>query len=489
MQPSAEPALDADLLRRYDIAGPRYTSYPTAPQFRSDFDEARYREHARRTNAADTPRPLSLYVHVPFCASPCFYCGCNRIITRDAAAGVQYLERLVREIASVAPLFDRKRTTQQLHLGGGTPNFLRHRELALLVEALAGHFQFSAEDDRDFSIELDPRFTTPIEIERLAALGFNRASLGVQDFDPVVQGAVNRIQSVEQTLSIIDACRSSAFRSVNVDLIYGLPHQTAEGFERTLETVIAARPDRLAVYGYAHMPRLFKAQRHIDANALPGAEGRIALLRLAIERLGAAGYRHIGMDHFALPEDDLSRAQEAGGLHRNFMGYTTYAGCDLVGFGMSAISHVGDSFSQNQRDLRSWEAALDAGRLPVWRGLSLSQDDEIRADVIQRLMCQGIVDFHDIESRHGIAFEAYFGGALERLETLVADGLLSIDGRRIRATVRGRFLLRIVAMCFDRYLAQPDISPAAPASTPRGMGPPATAAGEPTPSARFSQIV
>ena len=445
---------EADLLLRYDVAGPRYTSYPTAPQFRADFGETQYREHARRSNATFSPRPLSLYVHIPFCTSPCFYCGCNRIITRDPAAGGRYVERLLREASMLAPLFDHHREVRQLHLGGGTPNFLRPSELTRLIETLAGYFRFGPAADLDFSIELDPRFVTAADIERLGRLGFNRASLGVQDFDPRVQQAVNRIQSIEQTLGIIEACRASGLHSVNVDLIYGLPHQSLAGFARTLDTIIAASPERLAVYGYAHMPRLFKAQRHIEPQALPDPAARIALLELAIERLGAAGYRYIGMDHFARPDDELARAQSAGGLHRNFMGYTTHAGCDLIGLGMSAISHFGGSFSQNQRDLRSWEAALDSGRLPVWRGLALTDDDRLRAEVIQSLMCDGAVDFARIESRYGIDFETYFGEALERLGPLVTDKLVTLEGREVRATDSGRFLLRIIAMCFDRYLAQ-----------------------------------
>ena len=484
---SVDPILpkrgDADLLLRYDVAGPRYTSYPTAPQFQSDFDEARYREHARRSNATFSPRPLSLYAHVPFCASPCFYCGCNRLITRDVTAGSRYVERLLREIAMVAPLFDHRREVHQLHLGGGTPNFLRQADLKRLMETLALHFRFGRAADPDFSIELDPRFVTGADVECVGRLGFNRASLGVQDFDPRVQQAVNRIQSVEQTLGVIVACRTAGFRSVNVDLIYGLPQQSMEGFARTLDTVIAARPDRLAVYGYAHMPRLFKAQRHIDAQALPDAAGRIALLELAIDRLGAAGYRYIGMDHFALPEDDLARAQAAGGLHRNFMGYTTHAGCELIGLGMSAISHFGNSFSQNPRDLGAWEAAIDAGRLPVWRGLALSADDLVRADVIQSLMCDGAVSFAGIESRHGIDFESYFADALDRCRPLAADGLLTLEGRQLRATERGRFLLRIVAMCFDKYLA----SGRTPATGIRGVLPPKAA--DVTSEARYSRVV
>jgi oxygen-independent coproporphyrinogen III oxidase len=450
--------LDPGLLRRYDIPGPRYTSYPTAPQFGGDFGEGEYREQARRTNAADPPRPLSLYLHIPFCTSPCFYCGCNRVITRDTTAGGRYLERLTREIEMIAPLFDRKREVRQLHFGGGTPNFLSAPELGVLIDALARSFRFSHAVDRDFSIELDPRFIAAADVRRLAQLGLNRASLGVQDFDPRVQHAVNRIQSIAQTVDVIDACRASGFRSVNLDLIYGLPHQTPEGFAQTLRTVIAARPERLAVYGYAHMPGLFKAQRHIDAQALPGPAARIALLELAIERLGAAGYRYIGMDHFALPGDDLSRAQDAGGLHRNFMGYTTHAECDLIGLGMSSISHVGESFSQNHRDLRTWQAALDQGRLPIWRGLSLDPDDVLRADVIQQLMCRGVVDFGAIEQRYGIAFEEYFADSLARLEPLAADELVTLGERHIRVTQSGRFLLRIIAMCFDRYLTAPQRS-------------------------------
>src|SRR6185437_601220 len=443
-QATHSPRSRFDLLR-YDLTGPRYTSYPTAPQFQVDFGETQYREHARRSNATFAPRPLSLYVHIPFCASPCFYCGCNRIITRNTGAASRYVDRLLREVATIAPLFDHRREVRQLHLGGGTPNFLSQADLTRLIEGLARHFRFGGAADLDFSIELDPRFVTAADVQCMARLGFNRASLGVQDFDPRVQRAVNRIQSVQQTLGIVEACRAAAFHSINIDLIYGLPHQSLEGFARTLDTIIAADPDRLAVYGYAHMPRLFKAQRHLDSQALPGPAARIALLELAIGRLGAAGYLYIGMDHFARPADDLARAQAVGALHRNFMGYTTHAGCDLIGLGMSAISHFGDSFSQNHRDLREWESAVDAGRLPVWRGLTLSSDDRVRAHVIQRLMCQGAVDFREIERRYGIHFESYFAGALERLAPLIADGIVARSGRQLRATDRGRFLLRVVA--------------------------------------------
>lgn len=457
----ATPLFDAPLLRRYDRPGPRYTSYPTAPQFTTAFGEPALRAAAMASNDEPIPRRLSLYVHVPFCTSPCFYCGCNRIITRDAARGEAYLVRLHREIAMVARLFDRDREAIQLHFGGGTPNFLSPAQLEETVDMLRRQFHFSDSEERDVSIELDPRFITPAQVGELAAMGFNRASLGVQDFDPVVQAAVNRIQSVEETLGVIQACREHGFRSVNVDLIYGLPRQSQAGFARTLEQVLEARPDRLAVYGYAHLPELFRPQKRIDPAELPDAEARLALLQLAIGTLTAAGYVYIGMDHFALPDDDLARAQQRGGLHRNFMGYTTHADTDLIGLGVSAISHIGDTFSQNPRDLPSWQAALDDGRLPVFRGMRLSEDDLLRADLIQCLMCQGEIPVEALERRYAIDFGAYFAAELERLRPLEEDGLVRVAPERIRATRRGRMLLRNIAMCFDRYLHQPE-APAAP---------------------------
>ncbi len=457
---NAVPPFDAELLRRYDRPGPRYTSYPTAPQFGESFGEAGFRDAARAGNEDPIPRRLSLYAHIPFCFSPCFYCGCNRIITRDAGRGDAYLARLVREVAMVAPLFDRDRDVIQLHLGGGTPNFLGAGQLGELMESLNRHFHFSNSKDRDFSIELDPRFVDAGGIEALAYLGFNRASLGVQDFDPVVQQAVNRVQSVAETLAVVDACRKHGFRSVNIDLIYGLPGQNPAGFGRTLDTVLQARPDRLAIYGYAHMPQLFRAQKRIDEAQLPSPADKLALLQLAIDKLTEAGYRYIGMDHFALPGDELSIAQGNGSLHRNFMGYTTHADSDLVGFGVSSISHIGDTYSQNPRDLPAWDAVIDAGRLPVWRGLRLDADDLLRADLIQQLMCQGRVDIASLQERHQIEFQAYFAADLERLAPLVDDGLVTASPEEIAATSRGRLLLRIIAACFDRYLHQTRDAPA-----------------------------
>jgi oxygen-independent coproporphyrinogen III oxidase len=451
-----------DLLRRYDKPGPRYTSYPTAPHFNPRFDESLRREYIRRSNAEPIPRRLSLYLHLPYCFSPCFYCACNRIITRDVSKGRAYVERLVREIETVGTLFDRDRDVVQLHLGGGTPNFLRPPEFAELIESVGRHFHLSPAASRDFSLELDPRFIADGDVACYAQLGFNRASLGVQDFDAEVQRAVNRLQSVEQTVRVIDACRRQNFRSVNIDLIYGLPKQTVAGFARTLDIVLRIRPDRLAIYGYAHMPAQFKAQRQIEATDLPDAQTKLALLQLAVAELSQAGYVYIGMDHFALPEDELSQAQAAGTLHRNFMGYTTHADCDLVGMGVSAISHVGDSFSQNARDLIAWQAAIDAGRIPVWRGLRLDADDVLRADIIQQLMCRAAVDVAAIEQRHGIHFQTYFSDAIERLATLAEDGLVVVTDDAIAATARGRLLLRNIAMCFDRYLNEPAAA-AAPA--------------------------
>jgi oxygen-independent coproporphyrinogen-3 oxidase len=459
---STHIAFDPDLLRRYDQPGPRYTSYPTAPAFTADFGSTQLRAHALRTNEEPIPKPLSIYVHVPYCFNPCFYCGCNRIITRDRSRAAPYLLRLARETELIAGWFDRDREVVQVHLGGGTPNFLSAVQIFELMESLRSHFRLSTRADRDFSIELDPRYLALGDIASYAACGFTRASFGVQDFDPLVQRAVNREQTVEQTLAAITACRDSGFRSVNVDLIYGLPRQSGAGFARTLDIVTAARPERIAIYGYAHMPQLFKAQTQIEASELPSAAQKLALLQLAIERLGAAGYRHIGMDHFALPEDDLAVAQESGTLHRNFMGYTTHADCDLIGLGVSAISHIGDSFSQNPRDLPAWEIAVDGGQTPVWRGLALSLDDRIRGDVIQQLMCNGVIDTEAVERRYDIEFREYFRDALARLEPLIQDGLATREPRRIAATSRGRLLLRIIAMCFDNYLDKSGAAAARP---------------------------
>lgn len=448
---------DPLVLQRHDRAGPRYTSYPTAPHFHEDFGRNELTQALLASN--ETGRALSLYVHIPFCSSPCFYCGCNRVITRDRSRGLAYVARVLREADQIAAVLTPGREVIQLHLGGGTPNFLDAEAMRLLIDGLRMRFALSSSPQRDFSIELDPRFVTPAEVMQLAALGFNRASLGVQDFDPQVQVAINRVQGVEQTLDIIRACRAAGMRSVNVDLIYGLPGQTRQGFGRTLEQILAERPDRLAVYGYAHLPHLFRAQRQIDEQQLPAPEQKLALLGLAVQRLSAAGYQYVGMDHFALPEEDLSRAQRAGQLHRNFMGYTTHGDSDLIGLGVSAISNIGRTYSQNPRDLPGWEERVDAGLLPIWRGVRLDDDDLLRAEVIQQLMCQGEIDLARLGQRHGIDYRHYFADALQSLQQLQDDGLAQQAHGRVRVTAQGRPLLRLLAMCFDRYLARPGEAP------------------------------
>ncbi len=443
---------DADLIARYDTPGPRYTSYPTAPNFRDDFGEGALRDIIRASNDDPVPRSLSLYIHVPFCESPCFYCGCTRVITRDHNKATLYLDRLYREIERIAPLFDRDRPLVQLHFGGGTPNFLDDREMSELLESLARNFSFSRDSEREFGIELDPRWCSADYVRMLGRHGFNRVSVGVQDFDPDVQAAVNRIQSVEQTRVVLDTAKESGFRSTSIDLIYGLPKQTPEKFRRTLDKVIALAPDRVAAYAYAHLPERFKAQRRIHAADLPSAATRLDLLALTVETLTAAGYRYIGMDHFARPTDDLARAQDAGTLQRNFQGYSTCADCDMIGLGMSSISRIGASFSQNARDLPNYYAALDEGRLPVVRGIRVDDDDILRADAIQQLMCHGQLDIRAFELRHRTDFAVYFAAELVRLRELEKDGLISVDSAHLTVSPRGRYLLRNIAMCFDAHL-------------------------------------
>ena len=440
---------DPELLARYDVAGPRYTSYPTAPSFRDDFGEREYRACARGSNEDPIPRSLSLYVHVPFCESPCFYCGCTRVITRDRGNLVRYLEHLEREIALQAALFDRDRAVLQLHLGGGTPNFLAADDLARLMAALRGGFTFEEGEGRDFSIELDPRYASQAFIASLGDLGFNRVSLGVQDFDPAVQQAINRIQPHDLTRRTVEAVREAGMRSVNLDLIYGLPKQNPESFARTLEQVIAIRPERIALYGYAHLPERFKAQRQIRASDLPAPAAKLALLGMAIQAFAQAGYVYVGMDHFALPDDPLVQALKAGTLQRNFQGYSTHGDCDLVGLGVSAIGHVDDCFSQNARDLRGYYEALEQGHLPVIRGLALNQDDLLRAAVIQSIMCRNGVSYTDIEHRFEIDFGSRFHRELTALGALAADGLVTLDAQGVEVTPRGRLLLRVIAMVFD----------------------------------------
>lgn len=450
MLPSAQ--FDADLIQRYGLNGPRYTSYPTAVSFHEGFDETAYRANAARSNEDFIPKPLSLYVHLPFCHSLCYYCACNKKITRHARHGDDYLHWLDREIALQGALFDRDREVAQLHFGGGTPTFFDDDQLERVMASLGEAFTLSADEDREYSIEIDPRTVDPARLERLAGLGLNRLSLGVQDLDPEVQAAVNRVQGAEETLGLIEAARAVGFGSVSLDLIYGLPLQTLDSFRHTLDVIVEARPDRLSIYNYAHLPDLFRAQRLIREEDLPTPATRLALLQCTIDRLRDAGYVYIGMDHFALPDNELVRARENGQLQRNFQGYSTYADCDLVGLGVSAIGKVGDSYVQNRKDIRDWRRNLQAGALPVWRGIQLGWEDRLRRTVIEQIMCHGRLDFEGLGAAHGIDFDEHFAPELETLRALEADGLVTLDDGMLSVTPAGMLLVRAVAMVFDEFL-------------------------------------
>jgi oxygen-independent coproporphyrinogen-3 oxidase len=445
-------SFDSDLMTRYGQSGPRYTSYPTAMQFNQRIESREYHLAAACSDGAVAKDPLAIYLHVPFCLSPCFYCGCNKIVTRRLDQADTYVRHLLDEIALRGLHFDRGRVVEQMHFGGGTPTFLPKKKLIEIIDRLDRMFQLTSAVDRDYSIEIDPRNIDDFGLRLLAGLGFNRISLGVQDFDDAVQRAVNRVQPLETVARVYDAARAIGFQSINFDLIYGLPLQTAAGFATTLDHVIQMRPDRLAVYGYAHMPHLFKAQRQLRSEELPDPATRLSLLQLSIDKLTAAGYVYIGMDHFALPTDSLARAKLDGTLHRSFQGYTTHANRDLVSLGVSAIGQVGRLYVQNHKTLGEYQAAIANGELPSQRGVSMNADDLIRKEVIHQIMCNGIVDIVQVEARCGIRFDEYFADELERLRTLEADGLVVVTGASILLTPTGRLLMRTVAMTFDAYL-------------------------------------
>ncbi|MBI3571244.1 MAG: oxygen-independent coproporphyrinogen III oxidase [Gammaproteobacteria bacterium] len=445
---------DAELLRRYDKSGPRYTSYPTAVQFHAGFTETDYRAQANRTNVVTPARPLSLYFHLPFCDTVCFYCACNKVVTKDRKRASPYLGRLHREMALQAELFDRSRTVEQLHWGGGTPTFISHEEMRELMEVTREHFRLRDDDKGEYGIEVDPREIRPETLAVLRHLGFNRLSMGVQDFEPAVQKAVNRIQSEAETFAVLKEARALGFRSINMDLIYGLPHQTVESFGRTLEKIIAAGPDRLSVFNYAHLPEMFKPQRRISAADLPSPQEKLNILQLTIERLTQAGYVYIGMDHFARPDDELAVAQRNGTLYRNFQGYSTHAECDLIGMGITAIGMVGDCYSQNRKTLEEYYSAIDSGHLPVMRGIVLNDDDKLRREIITQLICHFTLDFNVVERRHGIRFADYFTAELADLRVMQQDGLLDMDATTIRIQPAGKLLIRNICMVFDRYLRQ-----------------------------------
>ena len=439
---------------KYQVTGPRYTSYPSANRFHGGFGPGAWTAAARATNSDLIPAPLSLYLHVPFCTSPCFFCACTRVITRDPLMADRYAGYLRREIAMQGALFDADRVVRQIHFGGGTPSTLGGAGIAGVMAAIRAHFSVDDGPAREFGIELDPRHADEALLDTLRELGFNRVSLGVQDFDPKVQAAVNRLQDADATLGLLDAARARGFQAINVDLICGLPHQTLSGFGATIGQVVAHRPDRIALYSYAHLPELFKAQRRIDVADLPKLNEKLQLLRHADEALTTAGYVMIGMDHYALPDDPLALALADGTLQRNFQGYSTHAYCDLVGLGISGISMLDDCYAQNHRALPDYYAALDRGVLPVARGLALTHDDRLRRELIQSLMCTGRVDFAALDVRFGIRSQTYFADELLRLRVLARDGLVELDEDGFSLLPAGRPVMRVVAMAFDAYLTQ-----------------------------------
>jgi oxygen-independent coproporphyrinogen-3 oxidase len=444
--------LNPELLQRYDVAGPRYTSYPTADRFVEAFGEQDYLQalEQRRDGVGAKAYALSLYVHIPFCESLCYYCACNKIITKHHERGAEYLRYLEREVDLNIAHLGQGQVVSQLHLGGGSPTFLSDEELTQLMTVLRRNFQFAP--GGEYSVEIDPRTVTRERLAHLADQGFNRLSFGVQDFEPVVQKAVHRIQPAEQVFNLVAASRELGFESVNVDLIYGLPMQTPETFERTLEQITQLRPDRIALYAYAHLPERFKPQRRIHTQDLPPAASKLVMLSSAMRVLMAAGYVYVGMDHFALPNDALAVAKRQGRLHRNFQGYSTQPDCDLIALGVSSIGRVGPTFSQNVKTLDEYYDLLNQGRLPVVRGMALSRDDLVRRTVIMALMCQGSVLFESVELAHLLDFKQYFAPEMETLVAMRDQGLLTIDDAGIHVTELGWFFVRGVAMVFDKYL-------------------------------------
>lgn len=449
---TAMNAFDPDLIRRYDGPGPRYTSYPTAPQFSLDFTAGDYRQLCASSNDRRPQKPLSVYVHIPFCKSLCYYCACSKIVTRHPEKAARYLERLHKEIDLQAALFDDSRPLEQLHFGGGTPTYLTAAQMGELMGHLEQRFGFAPAEEREFSIEIDPRTLDSGSLSELMQQGFNRVSFGVQDLNAQVQEAVNRIQPAEMTLNAISQARSAGFGALSLDLIYGLPHQTVASFASTVEQIIGMRPERLAIYNYAHLPDLFRAQRLISKEHLPGPEQKLEIFSEVVRLLTEAGYVHIGLDHFALPDDGLVTAQKNNTLQRNFQGYSTHADCDLIGLGLTSIGKVAEGYAQNHKLLSDYYAAIDSGELPVVRGMRLRHDDLLRRAVIQRLMCHSRLLKTDIEADFDIVFDSYFQHQLQALAGLAADGLVEISDPEITVSEKGRFLLRPIAMVFDAYL-------------------------------------
>ncbi|MBX2861734.1 MAG: oxygen-independent coproporphyrinogen III oxidase [Vampirovibrio sp.] len=454
------PLISRSVLEKYNTTGPRYTSYPTVPEWTADFGPAAYEQAVRHTNLSGNTSPLSLYVHLPFCESRCLFCGCNVVITRHHEASQKYLDYLYKEMEQVARWMDTSRPVAQSHWGGGTPTFLTPEEITQLFRFKQKLFNFS--DDAEIGIEVDPRVTTDDHLVTLKELGFNRISMGVQDFDPTVQEAIHRIQPVDMTGVMIHRCRELGFESINVDLIYGLPHQQLETFQLTLKHILALSPDRIALYNYAHVPWMAPHQKHIDEASLPDGAEKFRIFQKAIETLIEAGFVYIGMDHFAKPTDELTLAQEDQSLHRNFMGFTTQKGCDLYGFGVSAISGLHGHYSQNQRKLTDYYQAVDKNIEPTMRGLALSEEDILHREVINTILGHARLDYHQIEAEFkmlesfGAPFKTYFKDALEQLTPMAEDGLLRLTETGFELTLLGRILSRNVAMPFDAYLKVKD---------------------------------
>ncbi len=438
---------DPLMIQRYNRAGPRYTSYPTAVEFTPATSDA----CERSALAADSDKPLSLYFHIPFCRHVCYYCGCNKIVTKHRDRAEAYLAELYREIDLKAALVDRSRPVEQLHLGGGTPTYLSDDQLRQLMTYVRQRFSLQDNESSDFSIEIDPRELGPDTLKTLRDLGFNRVSFGVQDLNERVQIAVNRVQPEEMIEAVMRDARALGFRSINIDLIYGLPHQTRSTFAETLERIIDMRPDRLSIFNYAHLPERFMPQRRINSEDLPDAPEKLAIFGTAITRLDQAGYQYIGMDHFALPDDELAIAQQKGKLHRNFQGYTTHGNCDLIGFGVSSISQIGSSFFQNQTDLGNWGEQLNKGLLPTMRQVSSTTDDLIRKTVIMSLLCHLTVKFDDLNTLFAIDSRSYLSRSTEQLCEMEKDGLVTVTSEAISVTNAGRLMVRQVCMAFDAY--------------------------------------
>ncbi|KDE38540.1 Coproporphyrinogen III oxidase, oxygen-independent [Nitrincola lacisaponensis] len=441
---------DMELINRYDLSGPRYTSYPTAVQFDPALSASELVHQGQ--NSADKQAPLSLYVHIPFCAHVCYYCACNKVITRNRDRAQPYLETVYREMEQLSQWYSDDRIVDQLHWGGGTPTFISDSQMYELMQALRRQFNLRNDDQGDYSIEIDPREASPETLDVLRQTGFNRISLGVQDLDPQVQQAVNRVQPLEQTQAVLDKARQLGFSSINMDLIYGLPHQSLESFDKTLDVVIGMNPDRLSVFNYAHLPDRFRSQKHINPEQLPSPETKLAILQHSINKLLDAGYVYIGMDHFAKPDDSLALAQAAGQLHRNFQGYTTHAECDLVAMGVSAISQIGRVYYQNEHDLAAYTQAVTQQKHAIRRGVCLTDDDIIRGAVINQLICHFELDTTTIEQRFGILFNDYFNQEQSELTQFEADGLIQRHGSRIEVTPAGRLLIRRICMAFDAYI-------------------------------------